>query len=88
MASRILPAVASALAVLAVGGVAILYPMGPVSAHMLVHIALMNVLAPLTASALASAWAPSNRTTLLWAAQSAIRAKTRSKSAAYFVRWR
>jgi putative membrane protein len=68
MASRILPAVASALAVLAVGGVAILYPMGPVSAHMLVHIALMNVLAPLTASALASAWAPSNRTTLLWAA--------------------
>ena len=67
MASRTLPAVVSAFAVLAAGGVALLYPIGPISAHMLVHIALMNVLAPLMASAPSRAWPPSNRAALVWA---------------------
>jgi putative membrane protein len=68
MASRTLPAIASALAVLAVGGVALLYPMGPISAHMLMHIALMNVVAPMMASALSREWPPSDRAVLFWAA--------------------
>jgi putative membrane protein len=68
MASRTLPAVTSALAVLAAGGIALLYPVGPISTHMLQHIALMNVLAPLMASALSRIRPPSDRAALFWAA--------------------
>jgi putative membrane protein len=72
MASRAIPAVASAVAVLAAGCAAFLFPMGPISAHMLLHIAFMNVLAPLAASALV-VWArlPLGRAGLVWAATSA-----------------
>ncbi|MGH6767976.1 MAG: cytochrome c oxidase assembly protein [Xanthobacteraceae bacterium] len=64
-----MPAVASGLAVLAAGGLALLFPMEPISAHMLLHIALMNVAAPLIAGVLAAgARLPTDRAALVWAA--------------------
>jgi putative membrane protein len=49
-----LPAIASALAVLIVGIVLVLsHELGPLSAHMVLHIAMMNVAAPLAAILLA-----------------------------------
>jgi len=68
MERRATPAVVSAVAVLAAGGLVLLFPMGPISGHMLLHIGLMNVAAPLTASVLARAWPPSDRAALVWAA--------------------
>jgi putative membrane protein len=56
------------MAVLAAGGLALLFPIGPISAHMLLHIALMNVVAPLLASVLARALPPTGRSALVWAA--------------------
>ena len=52
MPGKYLPAVASAVAILIAASVALLVPMGPLSAHMLLHVALMNLAAPLAAVAL------------------------------------
>jgi putative membrane protein len=69
MASRAMPALASASAVLAAGCAALLFPVGPISAHMLFHIAFMNVLAPLAACALVvCVRLPPGRVGLMWAA--------------------
>ena len=65
-----LPATASAVAVLAAGMLILLfYDLGPQSAHMAAHIALMNVAAPLAAIRLAGRLPPLVRpATMLWAA--------------------
>ena len=69
MSSNVLPAAASALAILVAGSTAFLLPMGPLSAHMLLHIALMNLAAPLAAIVLVRACpAGFDRAALLWTA--------------------
>ena len=69
MSSNVLPAAASALAILVAGSAAFLLPMGPLSAHMLLHIALMNLAAPLAAIALMRLFpARLDRAALLWGA--------------------
>jgi putative membrane protein len=66
MACRSMPAVISAISVAAAGGLAAFLPLGPVSAHMLVHIALMNALAPVIASLFAASARPSDRAAPIW----------------------
>jgi putative membrane protein len=66
---RSLPAVGSALAVFTATAGAALFPQkGPVSTHMLLHVTLMNVLAPVCASLLQSANVRGDRAALLWGA--------------------
>ncbi|MGH8525197.1 MAG: hypothetical protein ACREXY_13610, partial [Gammaproteobacteria bacterium] len=64
-----LPATASAAAVLVAGMLLVpMFDLGPLSAHMAVHIALMNVAAPLAAIVLTRAlFAGSNHVGALWA---------------------
>lgn len=68
MDGRALPALASSLAILALVGAAIPFTKGYISAHMLLHIALMNVFAPLTAVAAFHIRPLSDRAGLFWAA--------------------
>ena len=69
MPSAALPAIASALAVLGAGGaVLLLHDLGPQSAHMAMHIALMNVAAPLCAILVARSPSRAGHATTLWAA--------------------
>ena len=67
MPGKYLPAVASAVAILVAVSAALLVPMGPLSAHMLLHVALMNLAAPLAAIALTrTSSAQFDRITFLW----------------------
>jgi putative membrane protein len=69
MSLNVLPAAASAAAILIATGVTLLFPLGPLSAHMLVHIAFMNLAAPLLAIVLLRAWpAALDRAPWLWTA--------------------
>jgi len=69
MGSNVLPAVASAVAIVIAGSIALLFPTGPLSAHMLWHIALMNLAAPLFAIGLVRTWpAGLDRAAWLWVA--------------------
>jgi putative membrane protein len=68
MTRAAMPAVISAISVLAVGNAAFFLPIGPTSAHMLLHIALMNVLAPLLAGVLACSCPSPDRAAPVWLA--------------------
>jgi putative membrane protein len=62
---RALPAIASAAAVLAASGLLLcIYDPGPMSAHMAIHIAAMNIVAPLGAVLLARK--PADRAAAAW----------------------
>jgi putative membrane protein len=70
MPGKFAPATASAVAVLAAGSGLLFLPIGPLSAHMALHIALMNIAAPFAAIALlrASSRQPNHPAALLWMA--------------------
>lgn len=69
MSINVLPATASAAAILVAIGIASLFSMGPFAVHMLIHIALMNLAAPVIAVVLLQAWrAGFDRASWLWSA--------------------